>query len=55
MAIQEKILESADCSVVGIDKDPTAIELCRDLEKNMAINFYQLMEALAIYLSILIL
>ena len=27
-----KILESADCSVVGIDKDPTAIELCRDLE-----------------------
>ena len=27
-----KILESADCSVIGIDKDPTAIELCKDLE-----------------------
>ena len=34
-----KILESADCSVVGIDKDPTAIELCRDLEKQYGNKF----------------
>ena len=34
-----KILESADCSVVGIDKDPTAIELCRDLEKKYGNKF----------------
>ena len=34
-----KILESADCSVVGIDKDPTAIELCRDLEKRYGNKF----------------
>ena len=34
-----KILESADCSVVGIDKDPTAIELCRDLEKQYGDKF----------------
>ena len=34
-----KILESADCRVVGIDKDPTAIELCRDLEKQYGENF----------------
>ena len=34
-----KILESADCSVVGIDKDPTAIELCRDLEKHYGNKF----------------
>ena len=34
-----KILESADCRVVGIDKDPTAIELCRDLEKQYGEKF----------------
>ena len=34
-----KILESADCSVIGIDKDPTAIELCRDLEKQYGNKF----------------
>ena len=34
-----KILESADCSVVGIDKDPTAIKLCRDLEKQYGNKF----------------
>ena len=34
-----KILESADCSVIGIDKDPTAIELCRDLEKRYGNKF----------------
>ena len=34
-----KILESADCSGVGIDKDPTAIELCRDLEKRYGNKF----------------
>jgi len=34
-----KILESADCRVVGIDKDPTAIELCRDLEKQYGNKF----------------
>ena len=34
-----KILESADCSVVGIDKDPTAIELCRDLENQYGDKF----------------
>ncbi len=34
-----KILESADCSVIGIDKDPTAIELCRDLEKHYGNKF----------------
>ena len=34
-----KILESADCSVVGIDKDPTAIELCRDLEEQYGNKF----------------
>ena len=34
-----KILESADCSVVGIDKDPTAIELCRDLEVKYGSKF----------------
>ena len=33
------ILESADCSVIGIDKDPTAIELCRDLEKQYGNKF----------------
>ena len=34
-----KILESANCSVIGIDKDPTAIELCRDLEKQYGNKF----------------
>ena len=34
-----KILESADCRVVGIDKDPTAIELCRDLENQYGNKF----------------
>ena len=34
-----KILESADCRVIGIDKDPTAIELCRDLEKQYGNKF----------------
>jgi len=34
-----KILESADCSVIGIDKDPTAIELCSDLEKKYGNKF----------------
>ena len=34
-----KILESADCRVIGIDKDLTAIELCRDLEKQYGNKF----------------
>jgi len=34
-----KILESADCRVIGIDKDPTAIELCKDLERQYGNKF----------------
>ena len=37
--------------VIGIDKDPTAIELCRDLEKQYGNKFLSINGSLVIYLN----
>ena len=35
-----RILEKADCKVIGIDKDPEAISLCNDIKANHKNNFF---------------
>ena len=35
-----RILEEADCKVIGIDKDPVAISLCNDIKANHKNNFF---------------
>ena len=35
-----RILEEADCKVIGIDKDPVAISLCKDIKSNYKNNFF---------------
>jgi len=36
----KKILESADCKVIGIDKDSFAIDLCKDIKEAYKEKFY---------------